>query len=46
LLSVDKKNNFSGWFKLEPITTYPPIICFENVVDVTLLLNNWYLEKY
>ena len=29
-----QKNNFSGKFKLEPITTYPPRICCENVMNV------------
>ena len=29
-----QKSNFSGEFKLEPITTYPLRICCENVMNV------------
>ena len=29
-----QKSNFSGEFKLEPITTYPLRICYENAMNV------------
>ena len=33
-----QKSNLSNKFKLKLITTFPPIICYKNVVDVVALL--------
>ena len=45
---MSKKSNFSGGYKLEPITTYQLKMlqkCCENVMDIALLTYIWTIQK-